>query len=193
MTNKKAAKSALESLMFVWGDLLSAEDAAQAIGITKAEALACLQELSSDYEREERGIRIKRVGDAFQFVTRPENADYIRKLCTPVKTKRLSQAALEVLAIIAYRQPVSKPEIDSIRGIKSDRVLEGLLAKDLIRDQGRAEGIGRPMLYGTTQTFLKQFGFRSLKDLPKIEDIAGEPENRPDWQLSIADMQPEER
>ena len=114
---------------------------------------------------------IRRVGDAFQYATRPEYADQIEKLCTPVKTRRLSQAALEVLAIVAYKQPVTKSEIDSIRGIKCDRIMEGLMKKDLVEEQGRSTGIGRPILYGTTQTFLKLFGFSNLEELPEIEDI----------------------
>ncbi len=92
-------------------------------------------------------------------------------MCTPVKEKKLSQSALEVLAIISYKQPITKGEIDSIRGIKCDRVIEGLLKKDLIEEKGRSTAIGRPILYGTTDAFLKHFGFESLKDLPDIENI----------------------
>ena len=88
-----------------------------------------------------------------------------------MKVKKLSQAALEVLAIIAYKQPVTKAEIDSIRGIKSDRVLEGLTTKGLVKNLGRSEAVGRPVLYGTTEEFLKNFGFSSLRELPDIEDI----------------------
>lgn len=104
-------------------------------------------------------------------MTREENADYIKSLCTPVKMKKLSQSALEVLAIVAYKQPVTKGMIESVRGIKCDRVMEGLLKKDLICEKGRSEAIGRPILYGTTDTFLRNFGFSSIKDLPEIEDI----------------------
>jgi segregation and condensation protein B len=90
-----------------------------------------------------------------------------------VREKRLSQQALEVLAIVAYRQPVTKGEIESIRGIRCDRVLEGLMKRDLIQEAGRSGAIGRPILYGTTDAFLKHFGFQNLKELPDIEDIAG--------------------
>jgi segregation and condensation protein B len=95
----------------------------------------------------------------------------LQRLCTPVKEKRLSQAALEVLAIIAYRQPVSKGEIDVIRGVKCERVVEGLMKKDLVCEVGRSNAIGRPILYGTTKSFLRYFDFESLRDLPEIEDI----------------------
>lgn len=173
MTSRKVIKSAFESMLFVWGQPLPAKDAAEIFDISEQEAIGCFEELQAEYEQEGRGIRIRRVGKSFQFVTHGENETFVRRLCTPVKIKKLSQAALEVLAIIAYKQPVTKGEIDSIRGIRCDRVVEGLLKKGLIRDMGRSEAVGRPILYGTTEEFLKHFGFSSLKELPDIEDIEG--------------------
>ena len=171
MTSRKVIKSAFESMLFVWGQLLPAKDAAEVFDISEADAIGIFQELQEEYEQERRGIRIRRVGKAFQFVTYGENEEFVRRLCTPVKIKRLSQAALEVLAIIAYKQPVTKGEIDAIRGVRCDRVVEGLVTKGLVRDRGRSEAVGRPTLYGTTDEFLKHFGFESMKDLPEIEDI----------------------
>lgn len=171
MTGNKAIKSAMESMMFTWGEPLEAKMAADVFNITKEEAYECFKELQAEYEQEGRGIVICEVNKAFQFVTREENADYVRRLCTPVKAKKLSQSALEVLAIIAYKQPVTKGEMEAIRGIKCDRVVEGLMNKNLIEEVGRSSAIGRPILYGTTDTFLKNFGFTSLKELPDIEDI----------------------
>ena len=171
MSSKKTIKSAFESMMFTWGDPLQVKDAAEVFNISKEEALECFLELQQDYEQEGRGIVIRRINQSFQFVTREENADYVRSLCTPVKVKKLSQSALEVLAIVAYKQPVTKGEIEAIRGIKCDRVMEGLMKKELVCEKGRAEAIGRPILYGTTDTFLKNFGFSSIKDLPEIDDI----------------------
>ena len=171
MTGNKAIKSAMESMMFTWGEPLEAKMAADVFYITKEEAYECFKELQAEYEQEGRGIVIREVNKAFQFVTREENADYVRRLCTPVKAKKLSQSALEVLAIIAYKQPVTKGEMEAIRGIKCDRVVEGLMNKNLIEEVGRSSAIGRPILYGTTDTFLKNFGFTSLKELPDIEDI----------------------
>ena len=197
MFNKKMTKSALESLMYIWGEPLSAHDAAEACAVTKEEALDCFLELQKEYDQEGRGLLIRRVGDGFQFATRPENAEFVEKLCTPVKTRKLSQAALEVLAIIAYKQPVTKAEIDAIRGIKCDRTIEGLEKKGLIGEKGRSNRIGRPILYGTTDTFLKQFGFTSLKELPElaeIENVIGESEEyeyefeKDDAQMTIAEM-----
>lgn len=173
MTSKKMIKSAFESMLYVWGQLLPAKDAAEIFDITVDEAISYFVELAEEYEQEGRGILIRRVNNSFQFVTRGENEEFVKRLCTPVKIKKLSQAALEVLAIIAYRQPVTKGEIDSIRGIKCDRVIEGLLKKELIADLGRSDAVGRPVLYGTTEGFLKNFGFESLKNLPKIENIEG--------------------
>lgn len=173
MNSKKTIKSALESMMYVWGQPLDAKTCADILNISKEDTLQYFLELQEEYEQEGRGIVIRQVDKSFQFVTRAENAEFIERLCTPVKVKRLSQSALEVLAIIAYKQPVTKGEIDAIRGVKCDRVIEGLVKKDLVMVKGRSEGIGRPMLYGTTEAFLKNFGFTSLKELPEIEDIEG--------------------
>ena len=169
----RVIKSAFESMLFVWGDLLSAKEASEVFGISEKEAIECFEELALEYRQEGRGIRIRRVGKSFQFITLGDNEEFVRKLCTPVKVKKLSRAALEVLAIIAYKQPVTKGEIDAIRGIKCDRVIEGLSKKGLVKALGRSEAVGRPVLYGTTEGFLKNFGFSSLKELPDIEDIEG--------------------
>ena len=171
MASKKTIKSAFESMMFTWGEPLDAKTAGDVFDITKNEAYEYFKELQTEYEQEGRGIVIREVNGAFQFVTREENADYIERLCTQVKAKRLSQSALEVLAIVAYKQPVTKGEIEAIRGIKCDRVMEGLMNKNLVEAVGRSEAVGRPVLYGTTDTFLKNFGFASIKELPEIDDI----------------------
>lgn len=173
MFDKKVIKSAFESMLYVWGQPLPAKDAADTMDISKKEAIELFQELADEYEKADRGIRIRRINESFQFVTKEENADFVKRLCTPVKIKRLSQAALEVLAIIAYRQPVTKGEIDAIRGVKCDRVIDGLQHKGLIREKGRSDAVGRPILYATTDMFLKNFGFEDLSELPEIEDLEG--------------------
>lgn len=173
MTSKKMIKSAFESMMFIWGEPLDVKAAAEVFNISKQDAMELFLELQKEYEMEGRGIVIRQVNQSFQFVTREENAGYIEKLCTPVKTRKLSQSALEVLAIVAYKQPVTKGEIEAIRGIKCDRVMDGLIKKDLVCEKGRSEAVGRPILYGTTDTFLKHFGFSTLKELPPIDDIDG--------------------
>ena len=172
MYGEKTMKSALEAMMFVSGDLLSAKDASEVLGVGKNEAIELFHELKKEYDEDERGIRIREVNNSFQFVTDEGQEVYIRKLCTPVKVKRLSQAALEVLAIVAYKQPVTRGEIDSIRGIKCERVLDGLISKGLINITGRSDGVGRPLLYGTTDEFLKKFGLETLSDLPDFDDYS---------------------
>lgn len=171
MSSKKSIKSAFESMLFTWGEPLDAKAAADVFNISKQEAIEYFKELQREYEEEGRGIVIRQINQSFQFVTREENADYIRSLCTPVKAKRLSQSALEVLAIVAYKQPVTKGEIEAIRGIKCDRVMEGLIKKGLVAEKGRSDSVGRPILYGTTDIFLQNFGFSSIKELPQIDDI----------------------
>lgn len=173
MASAKTIKSAIESMMFVWGDPLDIKAVADIFNIDRNEVYTYCRELQAEYEKEGRGIVIREVNRSFQFVTRRENIDYIERLCTPVKHRKLSQSALEVLAIVAYRQPVTKGEIEAVRGIRCDRVLDGLEKKKLVAEIGRSDAVGRPILYGTTDEFLRQFGFESLKELPAIEDIAG--------------------
>lgn len=171
MNSKKTIKAAFESMMFVWGQPLDVKAAAEIFNINWKDAYEYFKELQEEYEQEGRGIRIREVNKSFQFVTAEENIEYIERLCTPVKHKRLSQSALEVLAIVAYKQPVTKGEIEAVRGIKCDRVIEGLQKKDLVAEVGRSTAIGRPILYGTTDTFLKYFGFENLKELPDIGNL----------------------
>ena len=188
MYSNKTMKSALETMMFMWGESLEVKDAAEVLEAEKAEVRELFRELQAEYEQEGRGIRIREVGDAFGFVTLAENDMFLQKLCTPVRVRRLSQAALEVLAIIAYRQPVTRSEIDSIRGIKSERVIDGLIDKGLVEVTGRSEGVGRPLIYATTKEFLKKFGFASLKDLPEVpeyEELRREREEEGYGQMTI--------
>ena len=161
MSSRKTIKSAIESMMFIWGEPLDVKDIADVFNIDKKEAYECCRELMEEYEQEGRGILIREVNKAFQFTTRPGNLPYIERLCTPTRHRRLSQSALETR------------EIESIRGIRCDRVMEGLVRKGLVREMGRSETVGRPILYGTTDEFLKQFGFETIKDLPEIQNIEG--------------------
>ncbi|MEG0918843.1 MAG: SMC-Scp complex subunit ScpB [Anaerovoracaceae bacterium] len=171
MTTKKSMKSAIESMLFTWGGLLDVKACADVLDIEWKEAYDILVELQEEYEQEGRGILIRRVEKSFQFVTNGANSEYVKRLCTPVKKRKLSQSAMEVLAIVAYRQPVTRGEIESIRGIKCEKVLEGLSNKKLIMEVGRSSAIGRPILYGTTNEFLQYFNFESIKDLPEINDF----------------------
>jgi segregation and condensation protein B len=173
MPNRNRIKSAFESMMFVWGEPLDVKTAAEVVNTDKKTAYECFKELAKEYDGEGRGLAVRETDGAFRFVTRVENYDYLQRLCAPAKEKKLSQAALEVLAVIAYRQPVSKGEIDAIRGVKCERVVEGLMRKELVEEKGRSSAIGRPILYGTTRAFLRHFDLESIKDLPEIDDIEG--------------------
>lgn len=173
MGNVQIYKSALESMLYVWGEPLSIKAAADVLGIEYEQVKELLNELKNEYENDGRGIMIRQINRSFQMVTAAENAIFINRLCTPVKSSKLSQAALEVLAIIAYKQPVTKAEIEAIRGVRADRVVEGLMKRNLVAEKGRSEGIGRPIIYGTTDVFLKQFGFASISELPPFQDLEG--------------------
>lgn len=169
MIDRQKIKSALESMLFVWGDPLEAGAAARVFEADEDYIMGCLKELQDDYDCRGGGIMIQRFGSSFQLCTREENRDFIEKLCNPAKERKLSKSALEVLAIIAYRQPVTRGEIESIRGVRCSYVLEGLQQKGLIEDAGRSDAIGRPVLYATTDLFLRHFGIESLSELPDIE------------------------
>ena len=170
MTNKERIKSALESMMFVWGEPLDVKTAADVVDMPWKEVYDLFMELQDEYEAYERGLRIRRVDKSFQIVTYSENYEYIRKLCTPVKKRKLTQSALEVLAIIAYRQPVTRGEIESVRGIKCERVIDGLVQKGLVKEAGRSSSLGRPILYATTDEFLRYMDIESIDNLPQLED-----------------------
>ena len=142
-------------------EVLDLEDAAAARGL--------VEELIARYEATPRGLAIVEVGGGYRMVTRPELAPWLVRLARARTRVRLSRPALETLAIIGYKQPVSKPELDAVRGVNSDAVLESLLERRLIRIGGRKEAPGRPYLYETTREFLVAFGLRDLADLPKVE------------------------
>lgn len=182
-------KSALEAMMFMWGEPLPVKVAAQALGEDRERVYDILLEMQDEYECEGRGIRIRRVESSFQFVTAHEYAEEVERLCTPVKKRKLSQSALEVLAIIAYRQPVTRGEIESVRGIRCERVLEGLLGRGLIREAGRSSGLGRPILYATTEEFLKYMNLESIRDLPELEDGQALADDNTDEMGSVDAMQ----
>lgn len=132
------------------------------------DAKLALGELQSRYEKEERGLQLRFVAGGYQLCTRAEYAPYIESLLGGREKNVLSQAALETLAIVAYKQPVTKQEIESIRGVRVDSVLNTLLEKKLVQEAGRRTGPGRPILYGTTREFLTSFGLRDIGDLPKL-------------------------
>ena len=144
---------------------------AQAAGLEEAEVLASIGALNAQYERENRAFRIMEISGGYQFRTLPELSDYLKGLARQIAAHRLSHASLETLAIVAYRQPISRVEIEKIRGVSASGVLKTLLEKRLITVCGRAQVLGRPLLYGTTADFLRYFGLADLSHLPRESEL----------------------
>jgi segregation and condensation protein B len=166
-------RAVLEALIFASPQPITGREITQVLGGVPGEAWrAALQELKTDYGREGRGLQLVEVAGGYQITTRPEYNDWVRELLDPKTPTRLSIQALETLAVIAYKQPVTLPEIIDLRGVKSGGVIKTLLEKRLIRIVGRKEVVGRPMLYGTTKNFLLHFGLKDLAELPRIEEFA---------------------
>ena len=160
----------LEGLLFVVGDEgLTLKQICDILEINLDEAKKLLKELKNQYDNDKRGIRISYLGDAFKLTTKKEHKDYYRQLVENSETNTLSQAALETLAIIAYNQPITRVEIDEMRGVSTVHMVRRLLAKGLIKEVGKSTMPGRPNLYGTTKEFLDYFGMSSINDLPSIE------------------------
>ena len=172
-------KSIIESLIFASDEPISAQEIIKAVkeidgdetSITPSDIDKSVSELNEKYNGDESSFKILRIAEGFIFGTKSEYAKYVGFLSNEKTKRRLSQAALETLAIIAYKQPITKPEIESIRGVNSDYMINTLLEKVLITIRGRSETIGRPLLYGTTSEFLKYFGINKISDLPKPREI----------------------
>ena len=159
---------ALEALLFAAPGLSSIEQLSQALSVSKTEVEKSLESLSAHLSMEH-GLRLQKIKNQYQLITAPEHGEMIEKFLGLEITSRLTQAALEVLAIVAYKQPATRPEIDSIRGVNSDGVVKSLLSKGLIEELGRSEAIGRPILYGVTNEFFQHFGLESLDQLPMVD------------------------
>ena len=159
----------VEAILFVTGNAVEKKEICRAMEITEAELEETLDALESGYDFDRRGLRLLRFGAHVQLATRPDYAAYVEKLLQPVQRQSLSQAVMETLAVIAYRQPVTKAEIEQIRGVKCDYSVQSLVAKGLIEEVGRKETLGRPILYGTTDAFLRHFCLSSLAELPEID------------------------
>lgn len=176
-SRKEPIKAIIEALLFVSGEPLSLRDIAVNLEITPKYTEEILGEMMLDYEVSNRGIKLIVLNGAYQLVTKNEYSDYIQKLLKKNRRQSLSQASLESLAIIAYKQPITRVDIDEIRGVKSDSAIQKLIERELIAEVGRLEVPGRPILYGTTDEFLRQFGLAGLDELPSLdlfEDIEDE-------------------
>ena len=162
-------EAAVEALLFVADSPASVGRLAEAMQVTPGQVERALDDLEATYA--ERGLRLQRAGSRIQIITAPEIAPFIERFLGLEVRTHLSRAALETLAIIAYRQPVTRPEIESIRGVGSDSVLRTLVSLGLIDEVGRAATVGHPILYGTTFEFLQHFGLRSLEEMPPLEQV----------------------
>lgn len=161
----------LEGILFVQGDEgITLESICKIMEIDMEEAKALLLSLKNHYEEKNRGLRIRFLGNAFKLTTKEEHKAYYQRLFTVPENKELSPQSLEVLAIIAYNEPITRIEIDELRGLSSDYTIRKLLAKGLIKEAGKSTMPGRPNLYKTTHEFLDYFGLASLEDLPKLEE-----------------------
>ena len=164
-----AIKSVIESLLFVSGEPLSIRDLHNNLEISIKVIESVIKEMIDDYEEENRGIKLISINGEYQLVSKPQNSDSIQKLLKKNKRQSLSQASLESLAIVAYKQPITRIDIDEIRGVKSDSALQRLIERELIKDIGRLEVPGRPIIFGTTEEFLRQFGLKDLDELPSLD------------------------
>ncbi|MEK4228910.1 SMC-Scp complex subunit ScpB [Solibacillus sp. FSL H8-0538] len=172
--NSNNLMSKIEALLFVVGDEgMSVKQLAQYLEVEPMDIEAGLSELQTQYEESEvRGITLKQLAGSYQITTKPALADAIKKLVENPTNQVLTAASLEVLAIIAYKQPITRAEVEDLRGVKSERPIATLVSRALVQEVGRAEGTGRAILYGTTKEFLNYFGLKSLQELPPLPDAA---------------------
>lgn len=175
--NDLSLEAKIEALLFITPTTTTLSQIADALNITQNNVQQGLQSLSEQLQ--ERGIRIQENKGRYQLTTAPELSHYVEEFLQLENTSKLSVAALETLAIVAYQQPVTRPSVDSIRGVNSDGVIRTLLSKGLIEEVGRSDGPGRPILYSTAPEFLQYFGLASLKELPPI-DISLKQNTEPD-------------
>jgi segregation and condensation protein B len=172
--NIRELKACLEALLFVAPEPVTPAQLASALKLSVSEVNAGLKHLDEDYRN--RGLRLQRHAGRIQLTTAPELAEEVERFLGLETTSYLSHAALEALAIVAFKQPVTRPQVDEIRGVNSDGVMKSLLHKGLIQDVGRADGPGRPFLYATTPEFLQHFGLNSLDELPPLDEKGSIPD-----------------
>ena len=170
--------SAAEAMLFVSDEPASSAKLATMIGVAPGKMDEALALLAAEYQDENRGIQLREVAGGWRFFTHPAHHELIEKYIVSWDTRKLSQAALETLAIIAYHQPVTRANVNAVRGVNSEGVVSSLVEKGLVREMGRDSAPGNAILYGTTRTFLERFGLKSVQDLPPLEDFAPDDESR---------------
>ena len=171
-------KAALEALLMVSSESVAATDLASVLEVDPGEVASALAELSAEYLDANRGFQLREVAGGWRLFSHPAFHEQVERYVLSWDTRKLSQAALETLSVIAYHQPVTREGIRAVRGVNSDGVIASLREKGLVREVGREQDRGQAILYGTTQLFLEHFGLRSLRDLPPLEDFAPDEESK---------------
>ncbi|HOV26619.1 MAG TPA: SMC-Scp complex subunit ScpB [Pseudobacteroides sp.] len=166
---EREIESIIEGMLFAAGDPLTLERISEVLEIDKKTVKAILSNMIINYQNSKRGIMLREINGKYQLCTRFEHHEYIKKLFEPRQKQGLSTAAFEALSIIAYNQPITRAKVEQIRGVNSDSAISKLLDRNLIREAGRLDAPGKPVLYETTDEFLRSFGFKSIADLPKLE------------------------
>ncbi|KGA98569.1 segregation and condensation protein B [Alkalihalobacillus alcalophilus ATCC 27647 = CGMCC 1.3604] len=191
--HKKELVAVIESLLFVSGDEgLSEAQLFEIINVEKMEIQLALEQLKEEYKKKSRGLQVIEIANTYRLATKPEHLSYIKALAISPIHSGLSQAALETLAIIAYKQPITRIEIEEIRGVKSEKALQSLSSKLLIKEAGRAKGTGRPILYGTTPQFLDHFGLKTIEELPPLPEHTDAEDIDEDADLFMRDLEMEQ-
>ena len=168
-------KGRSEAILFVAGEAVTVKELSRALQAEEKAVKAELNAIRDEYDYDQRGFMLKRFGDKVQLATRPLYAQDVLRLLQPVQQQSLSQAAMETLAVVAYKQPVTRAEVEQVRGVKCDYSLQSLINKGLIKETGRKDTIGRPILFGTTDEFLSHFGLEGLEYLPPLPENPQEP------------------
>jgi len=174
MVEDREKKSVLEAFLFLSGEVLTYASLKDVTEIPEPEVKRLMEDLIEEYRERNAGLLIVEIANGYQMVTNPEYADWVRKFKSTQVSSKLSMPALETLAIIAYRQPIIRAEVEQIRGVNSDSAIKTLYEKRLIKIMGRKEAPGRPFLYGTTREFLQYFGLKDLTELPTLKDLTRE-------------------
>ena len=172
--DKKQAKAILEAILFAMGDSVEIKKLADIIEETESITKSYLEEMAADYNKKSGGIMLTWLESSVQLCTKPEYYDYLVKIATAPRRYTLTDAAIETLSIVAYKQPVTRSEVERIRGVNSDHAINKLLELDLIAELGRLDAPGKPILFGTTEIFLKTFGVKSVEELPRPDALAME-------------------
>lgn len=168
---EKKYKAIIESILFAMGEAVSVQKLADTLEIDKKTTKKYIQELQAEYEQEERGIALVELEDSYQLCTKPEHYDYLIRMGKQQRKQVLSDVLLETLSIVAYKQPVTKAEIEKIRGVSSDHAVNKLIEYRLVTELGRLDAPGRPLLFGTTEEFLRSFGVQSVDELPTLSPV----------------------